>query len=86
MTYMCDSEGVWWFSIFYILMNIPAGLEYGLHVWQWGGTVVKHFLYLKEHTSRSCLVYMCDSEWVQWFSIVYILKNIPAGLEYGLHV
>ena len=38
--YMCDGEGVQWFSIFYILMSIPAGLEYGLDVWQWGGTVV----------------------------------------------
>ena len=32
------------------------------------------------------MVYMCDGEGVQWLSIVYILKNIPAGLEYGLHV
>ena len=40
MIYMCDSEGVQWFSIVYILKNIPEGLEYGLHVWRWGGSVV----------------------------------------------
>ena len=42
--YRCDGEGVRWFSIVYILKNIPEGPESDLHVWQWGGTVVKHFL------------------------------------------
>ena len=32
------------------------------------------------------MVYMCEGEGVQWFSIVYILKNLPAGLESDLPV